>query len=192
MKKLYIVLLGILTVVAVWQFSNNGITENEAIDIPSQKKMSLRAKQDKPGELLKYFQEITTKWGEEKPGYGPNYRHKEFQKALNLKKKTKTQRTATITEVISRGPGNVGGRTRALIVDPDDATSNTWFAGSASGGIWKTTDAGQTWTNLKKINTTCPTSAKAIRANAFKNLKTLCKSFRSVVQESLPSSSRMW
>ena len=33
------------------------------------------------------------------------------------------------------------------MVDPDDETFDTWFAGSVAGGIWKTTDAGETWTN---------------------------------------------
>ncbi len=39
-----------------------------------------------------------------------------------------------------RGPTNVGGRTRAIIVDKNDATGNTVFAGSVGGGIWKCTD----------------------------------------------------
>lgn len=47
-----------------------------------------------------------------------------------------------------RGPGNVGGRTRGFIVDPDDPTGNTWFAGPVGGGVWKTTNAGQNWENI--------------------------------------------
>ena len=39
-----------------------------------------------------------------------------------------------------RGPINVGGRTRAMIVDKRDATGNTVFAGSVSGGMFKTTN----------------------------------------------------
>jgi len=42
-----------------------------------------------------------------------------------------------------RGPGNVGGRTRAVVVHPQNTT--TWWAGAVGGGIWKTSDAGQTW-----------------------------------------------
>jgi hypothetical protein len=38
-----------------------------------------------------------------------------------------------------RGPNNVGGRTRAILVDSRDATGNTVFAASVSGGIFKTT-----------------------------------------------------
>jgi hypothetical protein len=47
-----------------------------------------------------------------------------------------------------RGPNNVGGRTRAIIIDKRDAGGNTMFAGSVSGGIFKTTNfqsASPTW-----------------------------------------------
>jgi hypothetical protein len=39
-----------------------------------------------------------------------------------------------------RGPSNVGGRTRAILIDRSDATGNTVFAASVSGGIFKTTN----------------------------------------------------
>jgi hypothetical protein len=42
------------------------------------------------------------------------------------------------------GPSNVGGRTRALAVDVRN--SNIIIAGGVSGGIWKSTDGGQSWT----------------------------------------------
>lgn len=40
-----------------------------------------------------------------------------------------------------RGPTNVAGRTRAILVDQADPTGNTLLAGSVSGGIWKCTNA---------------------------------------------------
>ena len=48
-----------------------------------------------------------------------------------------------------RGPNNIGGRSRAIMIDKRDASGNTVFAGSVSGGIFKTTNftsAGATWT----------------------------------------------
>ncbi len=39
-----------------------------------------------------------------------------------------------------RGPNNVGGRTRALLVDLNDPERKTIYAGSASGGLWRTRD----------------------------------------------------
>lgn len=44
------------------------------------------------------------------------------------------------------GPGNVGGRTRALIVDP--RSPDTLYAGGVAGGVWKTTDGGRSWTAM--------------------------------------------
>ncbi len=37
-----------------------------------------------------------------------------------------------------RGPNNIGGRTRAILVDRSDVTGNKAFAGSVSGGIFRT------------------------------------------------------
>lgn len=37
-----------------------------------------------------------------------------------------------------RGPTNVGGRTRTLLIDPNDPTGQTVWAGSVSGGLWRT------------------------------------------------------
>src|SRR6185437_12953487 len=47
-----------------------------------------------------------------------------------------------------RGPSNVGGRTAAIMLDPNDATHKAAFAGGIDGGIWKTTDGGVTWNQL--------------------------------------------
>ncbi len=50
-----------------------------------------------------------------------------------------------------RGPSNVSGRTRAILVDAGDATGNTVFAGSVGGGLWVTTNAlagTPSWTNI--------------------------------------------
>ncbi|MCG3132719.1 MAG: hypothetical protein FLDDKLPJ_03585 [Phycisphaerae bacterium] len=41
------------------------------------------------------------------------------------------------------GPGNIGGRVRSLIFDPDDPR-HMWL-GAVAGGIWETTDAGANW-----------------------------------------------
>ena len=44
---------------------------------------------------------------------------------------------------IHRGPYNVGGRTRAMVLDVQD--ENIILAGGTSGGMFRSTDAGQTW-----------------------------------------------
>ena len=50
-----------------------------------------------------------------------------------------------------RGPSNVGGRTRAIMFDPNDGTGKKVFAAGVAGGIWYTndiTDAGEGWTQV--------------------------------------------
>ena len=49
----------------------------------------------------------------------------------------------TITGWSSIGPGNVGGRTRALAIDP--VNPNNMYAAGVAGGVWKSTDAGDSW-----------------------------------------------
>ena len=41
---------------------------------------------------------------------------------------------------VSRGPSNVGGRTKGVMFDPNDSSSETVFAGGVSGGIFKNTN----------------------------------------------------
>ena len=50
----------------------------------------------------------------------------------------------------SRGPYNVGGRTRAIAIDLND--ENTILAGSISNGIWRSTDAGSSWKKTYGLN----------------------------------------
>ena len=44
------------------------------------------------------------------------------------------------------GPSNIGGRMTAVVCDPTDA--NHLWVGAAGGGVWRSTDAGRTWTAL--------------------------------------------
>ena len=50
---------------------------------------------------------------------------------------------------VSMGPNNIGGRTRAILIDNTDPTHQTLFAGGVSGGIWKSTNGGATWDNAE-------------------------------------------
>lgn len=51
-----------------------------------------------------------------------------------------THRAPLTVNWTERGPNNVGGRTRAILVDPNDGGGNTVFAASVAGGLFKTTN----------------------------------------------------
>lgn len=108
------------------------------------------AKTDLPDMHGLIQRELRTREGDAGPTYGPNQVAEEFLKAKSkMRANARTADTQSL-DFVERGPGNVAGRTRSLIVDPDDATNRTWFAGSASGGIWKTTDRGANWTFISE------------------------------------------
>ncbi|MBL4625240.1 MAG: T9SS type A sorting domain-containing protein [Flavobacteriales bacterium] len=58
------------------------------------------------------------------------------------------QRGSVGLEWAERGPDNVGGRTRAILIDKLDTTGNTVFAGSVSGGLFKSENGGATWSPI--------------------------------------------
>ncbi len=45
------------------------------------------------------------------------------------------------------GPSNIGGRTRAILIDPN--TPSIMYAGGVAGGVWKSTDSGSSWSLLE-------------------------------------------
>jgi hypothetical protein len=59
------------------------------------------------------------------------------------------------------GPRNVGGRVRALAIAPPP-NGNTMYAGTASGGVWKTLDGGQSWFPLWHDEPALPVAALSI------------------------------
>jgi photosystem II stability/assembly factor-like uncharacterized protein len=103
---------------------------------------------DQPDKFLQYHAGIRTREGEAGPSYGPGYKWRELENAkLQSARKRASGRTQSngVIEFKERGPANVPGRTRALLNVPGDPANNTWLAGSATGGIWRTTDGGLTW-----------------------------------------------
>tara|TARA_B110000967_G_scaffold209603_1_gene266573 strand:+ start:188 stop:3349 length:3162 start_codon:yes stop_codon:yes gene_type:complete len=74
-----------------------------------------------------------------------------IREQLNAEVSERVPGDAADNNWISRGPDNVGGRTRAIMFDPNDATNETVFAGGVSGGLWKNTNisnANSTWVRV--------------------------------------------
>lgn len=70
------------------------------------------------------------------------------EKAIAQTESLNKQRPPTVSTLswTSVGPNNIGGRVRSIAIDPTNAS--VIYAGSVSGGIWKSTDAGSSWTSL--------------------------------------------
>ncbi|MFI5150712.1 MAG: T9SS type A sorting domain-containing protein [Bacteroidia bacterium] len=74
-----------------------------------------------------------------------NIRAKELAYASTLPvNNSNPMNRSSFTGWVNRGPGNVGGRTRAFGVDK--LNENNLLAGTCSGGIWRSADKGNTWT----------------------------------------------
>ncbi|MBL7979479.1 MAG: T9SS type A sorting domain-containing protein [Bacteroidetes Order II. Incertae sedis bacterium] len=98
-----------------------------------------------PGQFLEWHQRIRTRDGDTGPAYAANYRLNELTRALNSP--FVLGKRAIKLDWQERGPFNISGRTRAIVVDIADPNGDTWFVGTAGGGIWKTTNAGRSWTD---------------------------------------------
>ncbi|MCH7772950.1 MAG: hypothetical protein IH784_00910, partial [Bacteroidetes bacterium] len=87
------------------------------------------------------------------------YLEREFAKNLpkrehlSLNKNSGSNETTALTWT-ARGPNNVGGRTRALGIDKrtDTPPNITILAGGVSGGIWRSTDDGSSWSSVTSPN----------------------------------------
>ena len=66
------------------------------------------------------------------------------------------------------GPGNIGGRTRALIIDPADP--RIVYAAGVSGGVWKSYNGGEEWTAIGDEMTNIAVSALVLDPNDHRTL----------------------
>jgi len=73
-------------------------------------------------------------------------KEKEYINALDARDQAYSRLTSSV--YTSRGPTNLGGRTRAVVVDLSDLTSNTIVAGGVSSGVFKTINGGVSWSKV--------------------------------------------
>ena len=63
-----------------------------------------------------------------------------LQEQLNQQRLSQRSPGEALNSWKERGPNNIGGRTKAILFDPNDSNNNTVYAGGVSGGLWKNTD----------------------------------------------------
>jgi len=96
-----------------------------------------------PEEFARILHEMKIPEDQTYPGYQPGYRSRE---TVQARRSMRIQNKALTWQ--NRGPGNVPGRARVIVVDPDDTSGDTWFIATVGGGVWHTADAGANWAPL--------------------------------------------
>lgn len=151
MKKtrvaLVLVLVGLVSLTGLWYF-NRSATAYEVPDILKNKKEKAY---DQPAEAMEYFL-----YKRMDASDSQTY-HRKLAEAQKLTAQipvysSRLDRVIQPGEAIrggqatweSLGPGNIGGRTRALVINPQNP--NHMVAGGVAGGTWVTMDGGANWT----------------------------------------------
>ncbi|MFN7927044.1 MAG: hypothetical protein U0Y68_03715 [Blastocatellia bacterium] len=124
---------------------------------------------DKPGEAAEYF---TRKRAPNGMKGVPTERYAIARQRAQQMRTYSSQQQAFITsghatpEALAGGawtplgPGNVGGRTRALLIHP---TNPNWlYAAGTAGGVWRSLDGGQNWLALGDAMANLAVSALAM------------------------------
>ena len=155
MKKHYKFLLPFVLLLSIfWYYNQNeGVeTSNKPISLTPENAETLKSKV-KPKNSRQLFAQdrLLHEFNMQKnpiSGTIPmEEKQREFDNTLLIKQQRRSNRTTSSTYV-SRGPSNLGGRTRALAVDLTDATSNTLLSGGVSSGLFRSTNGGSSWTKV--------------------------------------------
>ncbi|MEY4935057.1 MAG: hypothetical protein RIS64_1416 [Bacteroidota bacterium] len=118
---------------------------------------------DKQYLLQAHFQQEFEKVVDPALGRVPTERLQPALKEIQRRELRQAQlRTASASNLAwtERGPNNIGGRTRTLLFDKNDATYKKVWVGSVSGGLWFTND----------ISAATPIWARPANADQFNNL----------------------
>ena len=129
------------------------LTNKDLCTMPGQKlahafyKLDHPVRPDKPDEAIRFRLQQQSVNGVIKPDGLLNAIQKRKQL---IARKTATAAASTVTSPdidrahwLKLGPGNIGGRIRTIYIHPTD--TNLIFIGSVGGGIWKSTDGGDSW-----------------------------------------------
>lgn len=153
-RNLYLTLLAIIALGAVIYLNNNPTKPFDKAAYMAKQKGSegeKKAKEkDRPDLAAAHDFEMTK---DPSLGYPPverKIRAFETTRGLLQKKKINAKAIANV-KWDERGPNNVGGRTRALMYDPNDVSGKKVWAGAVAGGIWfidDITDPSAQWQNV--------------------------------------------
>ena len=146
------ILLLMTTMVIYLSQTKTTTTDKSSPEYASQNSLTLRAyelerkknkpagkRYDRPDVAMEYEIELRSLTGQPF-SYQPNWRFAAHQQA---KRFSIYKKSGDDLQWVERGPGNIGGRTRSVVVHPQN--SKIWWVAAVGGGIWQTTDGGESW-----------------------------------------------
>jgi photosystem II stability/assembly factor-like uncharacterized protein len=152
MKKITLIITGLIVLISVGFFFNNKTKANTKItelqeqhlnfldNSPFKESLQLSKKERKakgtpPNKYLERRWELTLD-----PNTGRPHPERLFKIQNELNNSLKKVPGDKGNDWVERGPDNVGGRTRAIMYDPNDSANKRVFAGGVSGGLWVNSD----------------------------------------------------
>ena len=154
MKRQFPYYIGLIAIVSIMYFPNNSEKSSEKGVSKSfgfgkkeeENNLEARATAIEERFLYEYNRQVNPLTGE----IPLDQKLLEFDRAKQAKSRVvNSAKVASIkTEFINRGPSNLGGRTRAFVIDKSVNTGNTILAGGVSGGVFRTIDGGASWTKV--------------------------------------------
>jgi photosystem II stability/assembly factor-like uncharacterized protein len=164
-----ILIIGVLGIIKIQDKQNLIASKNEIVNIKNShkkflknspfKEVSLLSKKERKAQGLPPNKYLEREW---ELTMNPETGRPTFENLSEIKNSVAEARLLDIAagrisgdasdnSWVERGPNNVGGRTKAIMFDPNDVTNETVFAGGVSGGLWKNTNissATSQWTQV--------------------------------------------
>ncbi|MEM9931830.1 MAG: hypothetical protein AAF840_18705, partial [Bacteroidota bacterium] len=153
-RSVLLIPLAILCLIGIWVLTPD---RNQEIPTPSLNKLSKStSEEENPGKAAEQNFDMTK---DPALGYPPTQRkleaYQQMQEMLQAKQQQFISESAIPgVEWTERGSDNVGGRTRALMWDPNDSEAKKLWAGAIGGGLWflnDITDPTARWESVPDI-----------------------------------------
>jgi hypothetical protein len=149
-KKLLILFIAIVAICVFYITNQKTNNSDESFKIASEGKLKPKNKPNNSRQLYSIKRDEYESNMQKNPLTGKipkDEKLKELNTSLGLMAQKKLRKKTSNTYT-SRGPSNLGGRTRAFAVDISDISSNTMLSGGVSSGLFRTIDGGLSWTKV--------------------------------------------
>jgi len=136
--------MALMAVAGSWLYWQDSSTITQKAESEARESYEAYEEEEKTGiaELMAYQKAVRTWPGENGPQYRTGYLTTEYIKAKENIRNRRVEEDWPWTE---RGPGNIAGVSRIMMVDANDPSGQTILAGFQHSGLWRSTNAGLSW-----------------------------------------------